>query len=128
MAAVNRVKARNCTVVGYEVNDKVQLSEDVVAGDLLKFTGVEVNGMSVMGKAAAGATDADGMAIKDGYAGQRGFDVAIHGEADGFSGLVPGTYYYPSGAVAGGLDTVKPAGAPDRIKAVRTTRLRFLFV
>lgn len=128
MAAVNRVKARNCTVVGYEVNDKVQLSEDVVAGDLLKFTGVVVNGMAVMGLNPGGEIDADGMAIKDGYAGQRGFDVAIHGEADGFSGLVPGTPLFPSAAVDGGLDTTEPEGAPVRVKAVTATRVRFLFV
>lgn len=126
MAAITRVKARPCTPVGYEVVDKAQLSVDVVAGDLLKYTGASSDGQSVIGKAAAGATEVDGIALQDGYAGERGFSVGIQGEMDGFSGLTPGAALYPSGAVAGGIDTV--AAGAIRMKAVKTTRIRYNFV
>lgn len=120
MAAVNRVKARPCTVVGYEVVDKGTLTEAVVAGDLLK------NGANGWSKLAAGATEADGIALQDGYAGQSGFSVGIEGEMDGWSGMVPGTPLYPSGAVAGGLDTT--AAGVIRVKAASATRIRYSFV
>lgn len=120
MAAVTRVKARPCTPVGYEVVDKGVLTADVVAGDLLK------NGASGWAKAAAGATEADGIALQDGYAGQAGFSVGIQGEMDGWSGMTPGTALYPSGSVAGGLDTT--AAGAIRVKAATATRIRYNFV
>lgn len=120
MAAVTRVKARPCTVVGYEVVEVGTLAEAVVAGDLLK------NGASGWSKAAAGATEADGIALQDGYAGQSGFSIGIQGEMDGFSGLTPGAALYPSATVAGGLDTT--AAGVIRVKATRATRIRYNFV
>lgn len=126
MAAVTRVKARPCTPTGYEVVDKCALAADVVAGDLLKYTGAMSNGLAVMGKAAAGATEADGIALQDGYTGQAGFSVGIQGEMDGWSGMTPGTALYPSGAVAGGLDTT--AAGAIRVKAATATRIRYSFV
>lgn len=120
MAAITRVKARPCTPVGYEVVDKGNLTENVTAGDLLK------NGANGWSRLAAGATEADGIALQDGFAGQRGFDVGIQGEMDGFSGMVPGTPIYPSPAVAGGLDD-EAAGA-IRIKAATASRIRYSFV
>jgi hypothetical protein len=126
MAAATRVKARPCTPVGYEVVDKVELTVDVTAGDLLKYTGASNDGQAKVGLAAAGATEADGIALQDGYAGQRGFSMGIQGEMDGFSALTPGQALYPSGAVAGGLDTV--AAGAIRVKSVKTTRIRYNFV
>jgi hypothetical protein len=126
MPAVTRVKARPCTPVGYEVVDKVELTEDVEAGDLLKYTGAENDGQSKASKAAAGATEADGIALQNGYAGQRGFSMGIQGEMDGFSGMTPGTALYPSAAVAGGLNTA--AAGAIRVKAVKGTRIRYNFV
>lgn len=120
MAAVTRVKGRPCTPAGYEVNDKGTLTEAVNAGDLLK------NGASGWSKAAAGATEADGIALQDGYSGQSGFSIGIQGEMDGFSGMTPGTALYPSGSVAGGLDTT--AAGAIRVKAVSATRIRYSFI
>lgn len=128
MAAPTRVKVRNVTVVAYEVNDKVQLAVDVEPGDQLQYTGATSRGQSVMTKLPIDALEADGIALRKGYAGERGFDVGLHGEMDGFSGLVPGTPYFPSGAIAGGLDSTVVVDATIRVKAVKTTRIRFCYV
>jgi hypothetical protein len=120
MAAVTRVKARPVTPVGYEVVDKGNLTENVVAGDQLK------NGANGWSKLAAGQTEADGIALQDGYAGQGGFSIGIQGEMDGFSGMTPGTPLYPSPSVAGGLDTI--AAGAIRVKATTPTRIRYNFV
>lgn len=129
MAAIVVVKAKNCTPVGYEVNDTCVLSEAVTAGNLLKFTGTLSNGVPVMGKAPiAGITEADGIAFQDGYAGQQGYSYGVQGEMDGFSGLTPGAPLYPSSAVAGGIDTTAIANATVRVKAIRAGRIRFNFV
>lgn len=123
MPAVNRVKPRPCTVVAYEVNDVKALKEDVITGDLLV---IDVDGK--LKKAPAGTTEAHGIALKDGYAGQEGFDYGLHGEMDGFSGMTPGAPLFPSAAVAGGLDTTQPAGAVARVRAIRASRIRYNFV
>lgn len=140
MAAVTKVKARNCTPVGYEVNDVCVLSEAVTAGDLLVFTGAITNGMPVMSKAPTTVTEAHGIATKDGFAGQQGFDFGIQGEMDGFANLTPGAPLYPSGSVAGGIDTTAPTyytaattpavnvPATPRIRAISASRIRFSFV
>ncbi|HYP18611.1 MAG TPA: hypothetical protein VEY08_00950 [Chloroflexia bacterium] len=129
MAAVTVVKARYVTPVNYEVIDKCVLSEAVVAGDQLVFTGTVTNGLPVMSKApTAGITEAHGMAIKDGYAAQEGFEVLIQGEMDGFSGLTPGNPIYPSTATAGKLDTTAIASATVRVRAIRATRIRVSYV
>jgi hypothetical protein len=120
VAAVTRVKARPCTPVGYEVVDVGTVTEAVVAGDLLKNT---VNGWT---KLAAEAVEADGIALQDYYAGQGGCSIGIHGEIDGFSGMTPGTPLYPSGAVAGGIDTT--AAGVIRMKATTASRIRYSFV
>jgi hypothetical protein len=108
------------------VVDKVELTEAVTAGDLLNYTGTQSDGQARASKAPAGATEADGIALQDGYAGERGFSMGVQGEMDGFSGLTPGAALYPSGAVAGGLDTT--AAGAIRVKAVKTTRIRYNFV
>jgi len=92
----------------------------MVAGDLLKNSAA---GWILL---AAGQTEPDGIALQDFAAGQGGISVGIQGEMDGFSALVPGTALYPSGAVAGGLDTT--AAGVIRIKAATTTRIRYSFV
>jgi hypothetical protein len=120
MAAVTRVTARPCTPVGYEVVDKGTLAAAVVAGDLLK------NSAAGWILAVAGATEADGIALQDGYSGQAGFSIGIQGEMDGFSGMTPGAALYPSASVAGGLDTT--AAGVIRVKAASTTRIRYNFV
>lgn len=122
MAAVTRNKAIFVSPPGYEVNDAGTLTEDVTAGDLL------TNGATGWSKAAAGVAEAHGIALTDGYSGQANFDIGIHGEMDGFSGMTPGASLYPSGAVAGGLDTTQPAGAVTRVRASTDTRIRYSFV
>jgi hypothetical protein len=134
MAAVTRVKARPVTPAGYEVVDKGIAVEAWVAGDLL------VNGASGWSKAPTGTLLAHGIALQDAYAGQGGCSIGLHGEMDGFSGLTPGDPLYPSGAVAGGLDTTAavwsaaattPAvsvGVQPQIRAATATRIRYLFV
>lgn len=120
MAAVTRVLARVVTPVGYEVVDRGKAVTAWTAGDLLKL------GASGWSKASAGATEVDGIGLKDAYAGQDGCDVGIQGEMDGWSGMTPGTALYPSGSVAGGLDTT--AAGVIRVKAVSATRIRYNFV
>jgi hypothetical protein len=110
------------TPVGYEVVDKGKLTQDVVAGDLLTL------GASGWSKAAAGAAEAHGIALQNGYNGQAGFSVGIQGEMDGFSGMTPGAPLFPSGSVAGGLDTTQPTDAVARVRAVTATRIRYNFV
>lgn len=128
MAAVARsTEVHPVTPVGYEVNDKCELSEAVEAGDLLKFTGAMSAGLPVMSRVAAGGADADGIALTKGKAGKRGFSYGVDGEMDGFTGLTPGGRLYPSGSVAGGLDTTVVAAFTPRVKAISTTRIRFRF-
>ncbi len=124
MAAVVRVKPRHVAPVGYEWIDVCELTEAVVAGDYLEFTGVMNDNLPLMRKLPAGAAaEPDGIALKDGYAGQRGFDYGIHTEMDGFSGLTPGDLIYASAAVAGGQDTAVEGVASG--KAVKPSRIRF---
>ena len=126
MAAVVRVKPRHVSPVGYEWIDVCELFEDVVAGDFLQFTGTVNSNMPVMKKCPAVANaEPDGIALKAGYAGQRGLDYGIHCEVDGFSGLTPGQLIYSSAAVAGGQDTAANGTAPVSGKAVRANRIRF---
>jgi hypothetical protein len=128
MAAITRVRARPCSPVGYEVNDRVVLADDVVAGDLLTYTGAVTNGLAVMGLAAADAEDVHAIALKNGYDGQEGFDVGIQGEMDGFSGMTPGDLLFPSATVAGGLDDAATTAATPNIRAVSATRIRYNFI
>lgn len=127
MAAVAKVRVRPVAPVGYEVNDKCELAEDVTRGDLLKFTGTSSNGLPLMGLAAGGATEVDGIALMDGHAGMRGFSYGVQGEIDGFdTAIAPGTAVYPSATVAGGIDTV--AAGAIRMKVVKAGRIRYNFV
>lgn len=138
MAAVTRVKARPVTPVGYEVNDKGTLTEDVTAGDQLVISG-ESGGVKTWSKAPTDAIEADGIALTDGFSGGVA-DVGIQGEMDGFSGMTVGDLLYPSGSTAGGLDTTAttfysaattPAvavPAPARVKAIGATRIRYSYL
>jgi hypothetical protein len=126
MAAVVRVKPRHVAPVGYEWIDTCELTEDVVAGDFLEFTGVMSDNLPLMSKLPAGAdAEPDGIALKDGFAGQRGFDYGIHCEMDGFSGLTPGDLIFSSAAVAGGQDTAANGNAPVSGKVIKPSRIRF---
>lgn len=128
MAAITVDKPRSVSIPGYEVNDVCVLAEDVNAGDLLSFTGNMVDNMPEMEKAPAGNLNVDGIALQDGYNGQRGFDVGVQGEMDGFDGLTPGTRLYLSGSNDGEIDDTDPGGnAVAQIKAVTDTRIRFNF-
>jgi hypothetical protein len=120
MAAIVRVKARPVLIPGYEVADKGTAVVAWVAGDLLS------NSAAGWVLCPAAATEADGIALHDAYAGQGGVSIGIQGEIDGFSGLVPGAPLYPSATVPGGLDTT-PAGL-IRVKATTPSRIRFSFV
>ncbi|OJW05787.1 MAG: hypothetical protein BGO39_05005 [Chloroflexi bacterium 54-19] len=138
MAAVTRVKARPVTPVGYEVNDKGTLTEDVIAGDQLVISG-EVANVKQWSKCPTTAKEADGIALTDGFNGGVA-DVGIQGEMDGFSGMTPSTPLYPSGTTTGGLDTTAPTfysaattpavavPAPARVKAIGATRIRFNYL
>ncbi len=121
MAPVTVVEAHPVTPAGYEFNTVGRVTEAVTRGDQLK------NGASGWSKLPAGATEADGIALVNGYAGQT-IGIGLHGEMDGFSGLTPGTPLYPSASVAGGLDTTVVAGAAIRVKADTDTRIRYNYV
>lgn len=126
MAAVVKVKPRFVSPVGYEEIDVCELTEVVAAGDLLEYTGVISDNMPLMRKLPAAANaEADGIALQAGFAGQRGFDVGIVLEMDGFSGLTPGDPIHSSAAVAGGLDTAVNGTALSVGKAIRASRIRF---
>lgn len=135
MAAVTRVKARPCSPPAYEVVESAAvLTEAVVAGDLL------ILGAAGWSKATTTTDNAHGIALQDGYAGQRDASIGIQGEMDGFSGMTPGAPLYPSTAVAGGIDTVAPefygaattpavsVPAQADIRAVSASRIRYSFV
>lgn len=128
MAAVTRVKARPISIPGYEVNDKGKASVAFTAGDLLIISGTGTNDSPTWALATAGALEAHGIALQDCYAGQEGISVGIQGEMAGFSGLTPGAPLYPSGSVAGGIDTTLPTGGTPRIRARTATSIRFNFV
>jgi hypothetical protein len=139
MAAVTRVKARPQSPTGYEVNDSGAYTEAVVAGDLLVINGENASGHKTWGKAPTTTKDAHGIALMDGYTGGVA-EVGIQGEMDGFSGLTAGADLFPSGSVAGGIDTTAPTyysaattpavavPAIPRIRAIGTTRIRYNFL
>lgn len=129
MAAVTVGTLRPDTVPGYEVNDKGQAATAITKGQLLIITaGTPAGGFDkVWDKATAGALEAHGIALGDAAAGAL-VSVGLQGEMDGFTGLIQGSGLYPSGSLAGGIDTSLPAGATTRIRAVTTTRIRYAFV
>lgn len=127
MASVTRNSPHPVSPPGYEVNDTCELSEDVAAGDLLEFTGSMSAGQPVMQKCPTG-NEPDGIALTDGKSGERGFDVGVQGEMDGFSGLSPGADLYASTATAGDIDDASGSGTAAPIKAIRATRIRYSFV
>lgn len=131
MAAVTRVKARPCTPVGYEyVAPPGVAGEDLTAGDLVTLTATG------WVKTTAGSVESQGIALKDYYNGQRGIDIGKIGEMDGFSGLTAGAGLYPSGTVAGGLDTTAPTlaattpavPAQPHVRALSASRIFYNFV
>lgn len=138
MAAVTRNTAHPVTPTGYEVNDKGQAKVAIEAGQLVVMTNDTPtrSGHEIVWTLAPTTTlYADGICLQDVAAGGT-IDVGIHGEMDGYEGLVPGTSLFPSASTAGGIDTTAPneiattppTKARSQIKAVRSTRIRFCFV
>lgn len=141
MAAPTKGILHPVTVPGYEVNDNGQASGTIARGDLLVLTNTTpgLGFEKVWAKTTAGAIDADGIALMDAASGRK-VEVGIQGEMDGFSGMTPGTKFYPSSSVDGGLDTTAPTfysaattpavavPAGSRVKAVTATRIRYNFV
>lgn len=126
MAEIVRVKPRHVAPVGYEWIDICELTEDVAAGDFLEFTGVMNDNLPLMSRLPAAANaEPDGIALKAGFAGQRGLDYGIHCEMDGFSGGTPGDLVYSSAAVAGGQADVANGTAPVSGKFIKPSRIRF---
>lgn len=136
MADITVVGARPCTPAGYEFNDVAESDGGWAAGDLLVYTGDMSGSMAVMEKAAADATRADGIALQAAADGDRGCDVGIVGEMDGFSGLTPGTALFVSADNAGKIGTTAPTlfattpavTAPSQVRAVTDTRVRYSFL
>ena len=131
MAAVTTpANFRPVSPPGYEVNqDAAQSGVAITKGQLLILSGAApaAGFVNVWVPATAAAAEAHGIALMSSAAGQVA-EVGIQGEADNFAGLTPGAPLYPSGTVAGGLDTVGAAGATTRVRAISATRIRFSFV
>src|SRR5262245_4067245 len=129
MAAGTAGTLRPGTLPGYEANDKGQAAVAITKGNLLVITTTAPGAgfEKVWDKAPTTNTDPHGIALMDAVAGGI-VSVGIQGEMDGFTGLTQGTPLYPSATVAGGIDTSKPTGAVERIRAVTATRIRYCFV
>jgi hypothetical protein len=129
MAAVTVGTLHPDTPPGYEYNDKGQAATAIAKGQLLVVTTATPGAgyVTVWDKAPTTTTDPAGIALMDAAAGGT-VSVGIRGEMDGFTGLTPGAFLYPSATVAGGIDTSKPAGAVERMRAVSATRVRYAFV
>lgn len=129
MAAVTVGTLHPVSVPGYEYNDKGQAAVAITKGNLLIITATAPGSGydKVWDKAPITVTDPHGIALMDAAAGAT-VSVGIQGEMDGFTGLTPGANVYPSASVIGGIDTAKPSGAVERIRAVSATRIRYSMV
>lgn len=127
MADITAVRPRPCTPAGYEFNDVCEVASDVSAGDLLVYTGAMSGSMAVMDVAAVDAAEVHGIALQDAKDGDRGVDVGIIGEMDGYAGLTPGTKLFRSGTTAGAIGDTAVATQTARIKAVTDSRIRYSF-
>ena len=137
MAAVTKGNLRPVIVPGYEVNDKGQAKVAIAKGDLLiMVTDTPANGFErVWDKATTSTTTAHGIALMDAKIGGI-VSVGIQGEMDGFTGLTVGAPLFPSGSVAGGIDTTAPTAfattpavtATPNIRATTATRIRYSFL
>lgn len=67
---------------------------------------------------------ADGMAMKYGVAGARGFDILVIGEMDGYTGLTTGARLYPDAAANGELNTTAVVGFNAMVKVLRPSRIQ----
>src|SRR5437868_111246 len=136
MAAVTVGTLHPVSPPGYEVNDKGQAKVAITKGQLLIITNDTPNAgfEKVWDKAATSTTTAHGIALMDAAAGAV-VSVGIQGEMDGFSGLTAGAPLFPSGSVAGGIDTTAPTAfattpavtASPNVRAVSPTRIRYNF-
>jgi hypothetical protein len=140
MAAVTVGTLHPVSPPGYEVNDKGQAKVAITKGQLLIITNDTPNAgfEKVWDKAATTTSEPHGIALMDAAAGAV-VSVGIQGEMAGYTGLTAGAGLYPSGSVAGGIDTTAPefyaaATTPavsvpvaSRIRAISTTRIRYNF-
>jgi hypothetical protein len=129
MAAVAIGTLHPDTPAGMEYNAKGQAATAITKGQLLIVTAAAPGAgyLTVWDKATTATTDPGGIALMDCAAGGT-VSVGIVGEMDGFTGLTPGAFLYPSASVAGGIDTSKPAGAVERMRALSATRIHYAFV
>lgn len=131
MAAVTVVNNRPVTPPGYEFNQKAQAKVALTRGTLVSpVADAPSSGFDVVVDKLA---TADAVMLKKAYmvlmdcAAGATASLGSHGEMDGYSGLTAGAPLYASAAVAGGIDTAKPAGAVERMWAVTTTRVYYSF-
>lgn len=128
MAAVTVVELHPVTPTGYEVIDRGMATEDIGVGNQVVITS------SGISKCPTSAKECHGIALKATKANML-CEYGVQGEMDGYSGLTPGDPLYPSDSVAGGIDTTAtqygttPAvPATVRVRAIRTTRIRYNYV
>jgi hypothetical protein len=136
MAAVTVGTLHPVSPPGYEVNDKGQAAVAITKGQLLIIATTTPNAgfEKVWALATTATTTAHGIALMDAAAGGV-VSVGIQGEMDGYTGLTPGAPLFPSGAVAGGIDTTAPTAfattpavtASPNVRAVTPTRIRYNF-
>lgn len=106
MAAPTIATLRHATPVGYEFIVRGEVDSAVAVGDQLKLAGTTgTSGHPVYSLVATSDVSAHGIALEAASAAGKVIDIGIVGEIDGFSGLTPGTAYYPNGSTAGKLDT-----------------------
>lgn len=129
MAAVQREDVIHVTPPGQEVTDRGYATTAIKRGDPVKIVG---NGPTVqwdysVAALAAGDPDSEciGFSLKDTSVGGTA-EFASQGEMDGFVGLTPNALLT---IVAGKIDDTAPTEAAfPRIRAVNSTRIRFVTV
>src|SRR5688572_24040859 len=113
------------TPPGMEVVDRGYATQDIKRGDPVVISGAAPSRLYDFSVANATTTDAIGIAIKTVKAGGL-CEIATQGELDGYSGMTPNARL---SVVSGKLDTTAPvAGQPYFIRAINSTRIRFVFV
>lgn len=129
MAAPTEVDLHPVSPPGMIFTDRGQAATAMVCGQLLNLatTTPSSGHEKVWELAPASTVEPDGVCLIDTPAG-KSVSVGLLCEIDGYSGLTPGTAYYASATVAGGIDSTVVTNAAIRMKAVSATRMRFAFV
>lgn len=126
MAAIQKVAPIYVSPPGYEVIDRGFARETIEAGDPIIIDSVPYKDRTYdCAVRKATGTEAHGIALKNVTAGGT-CEFALQAEMDGFTGLTPGAAL----TIVGGAidDTAPAAGVSTQIRAVNTTRIRFVFV